>query len=154
MYFCSSRRRHTRCALVTGVQTCALPIFELKYPHEGLRGGFIYKTVPHVTLKSIANNPDIDDIFERMQPAIEQALGRLNAALKSVGAPFKVTEGGRKGKALDFAKGDALQEWEVPFDFPADWKPAAREAFRSEEHTSELQSLMRISYAVFCLKKT
>src|SRR3546814_9452863 len=28
-----------------------------------------------------------------------------------------------------------------------------REQFRSEEHTSELQSLMRISYAVFCLKK-
>src|SRR3546814_3663081 len=27
------------------------------------------------------------------------------------------------------------------------------QAFRSEEHTSELQSLMRISYAVFCLKK-
>src|SRR3546814_3903249 len=31
---------------------------------------------------------------------------------------------------------------------------AARLAARSEEHTSELQSLMRISYAVFCLKKT
>src|SRR3546814_2564274 len=30
---------------------------------------------------------------------------------------------------------------------------AGREAARSEEHTSELQSLMRISYAVFCLKK-
>src|SRR3546814_7140757 len=30
---------------------------------------------------------------------------------------------------------------------------AARDQFRSEEHTSELQSLMRISYAVFCLKK-
>src|SRR3546814_7536779 len=30
----------------------------------------------------------------------------------------------------------------------------ARAAWRSEEHTSELQSLMRISYAVFCLKKT
>src|SRR3546814_8554013 len=29
----------------------------------------------------------------------------------------------------------------------------ARNALRSEEHTSELQSLMRISYAVFCLKK-
>src|SRR3546814_1976503 len=27
IYFFSSRRRHTRCALVTGVQTCALPIF-------------------------------------------------------------------------------------------------------------------------------
>src|SRR3546814_20110536 len=38
------------------------------------------------------------------------------------------------------------------------WHPAwylrrARPAGRSEEHTSELQSLMRISYAVFCLKK-
>src|SRR3546814_4353153 len=27
VFFCSSRRRHTSCALVTGVQTCALPIF-------------------------------------------------------------------------------------------------------------------------------
>src|SRR3546814_7674337 len=32
-------------------------------------------------------------------------------------------------------------------------KPARGRASRSEEHTSELQSLMRISYAVFCLKK-
>src|SRR3546814_1235372 len=31
--------------------------------------------------------------------------------------------------------------------------PAFRRHARSEEHTSELQSLMRISYAVFCLKK-
>src|SRR3546814_4691192 len=31
--------------------------------------------------------------------------------------------------------------------------PASGSAYRSEEHTSELQSLMRISYAVFCLKK-
>src|SRR3546814_3956260 len=31
MFFFSSRRRHTRCALVTGVQTCALPIS----PHAG-----------------------------------------------------------------------------------------------------------------------
>src|SRR3546814_8025701 len=38
----------------------------------------------------------------------------------------------------------------VPRDGTLVW-PAAR---RSEEHTSELQSLMRISYAVFCLKKT
>src|SRR3546814_3523161 len=32
--------------------------------------------------------------------------------------------------------------------------PASAQGIRSEEHTSELQSLMRISYAVFCLKKT
>src|SRR3546814_4109516 len=35
----------------------------------------------------------------------------------------------------------------------ADDQPAPRGGFRSEEHTSELQSLMRISYAVFCLIK-
>src|SRR3546814_1340441 len=33
------------------------------------------------------------------------------------------------------------------------WFPAVSAGWRSEEHTSELQSLMRISYAVFCLKK-
>src|SRR3546814_7860718 len=32
-------------------------------------------------------------------------------------------------------------------------RPKGQRRFRSEEHTSELQSLMRISYAVFCLKK-
>src|SRR3546814_9149146 len=35
-----------------------------------------------------------------------------------------------------------------------DWAAEFGAASRSEEHTSELQSLMRISYAVFCLKKT
>src|SRR3546814_2610251 len=35
-FFFSSRRRHTRCALVTGVQTCALPIFE----HFGVASRF------------------------------------------------------------------------------------------------------------------
>src|SRR3546814_7402663 len=35
-----------------------------------------------------------------------------------------------------------------------EWKKDARFATRSEEHTSELQSLMRTSYAVFCFKKT
>src|SRR3546814_5510023 len=34
------------------------------------------------------------------------------------------------------------------------WAPLEGRVIRSEEHTSELQSLMRISYAVFCLKKT
>src|SRR3546814_10579270 len=34
VFFFSSRRRHTRCALVTGVQTCALPIFEVAGPER------------------------------------------------------------------------------------------------------------------------
>src|SRR3546814_7424859 len=40
----------------------------------------------------------------------------------------------------------------LPHRGAADWRPSSA-APRSEEHTSELQSLMRISYAVFCLKK-
>src|SRR3546814_4201157 len=48
--------------------------------------------------------------------------------------------------AIDFA-GDADV---IAFDIHR----AVESALRSEEHTSELQSLMRISYAVFCLKKT
>ena len=45
----------------------------MRYPHEGLKGGFIYKTVPHITLKSIANNPEIDEIYERMYPTMAAA---------------------------------------------------------------------------------
>src|SRR3546814_2913815 len=53
-----------------------------------------------------------------------------------------------------------LAEWEQPQPFvpvrfrPKEWEPQdIEQRWRSEEHTSELQSLMRISYAVFCLKK-
>src|SRR3546814_4794360 len=42
--------------------------------------------------------------------------------------------------------GKLYGEWALGYSFP-------REDLRSEEHTSELQSLMRTSYAVFCLKK-
>jgi adenine-specific DNA-methyltransferase len=127
------------------LMTASFDYYELKYPHEGLKGGFIYKSVPHVTLKSIANNPEIDAIYERMHPAIEAALAELNAALRTTPpAPFVVTEGGRKGKNIDFSlpesqkerlpSGDdvmagALLEWEVPFDFPEDWPESARAAF-------------------------
>src|SRR3546814_9475442 len=41
----------------------------------------------------------------------------------------------------------------IDFDDPHNGAKAWRDIWRSEEHTSELQSLMRISYAVFCLKK-
>src|SRR3546814_1446204 len=39
VFFFSSRRRHTRCALVTGVQTCALPIcFQKAFPESSSNG--------------------------------------------------------------------------------------------------------------------
>src|SRR3546814_9516266 len=52
------------------------------------------------------------------------------------------------------ANSDRLPDIPHPYARPGPRSaPAARLDFRSEEHTSELQSLMRISYAVFCLKK-
>ncbi len=111
--------------------------------YERLRQGFVYERVPHITLKAIANNTEIDVIWERLQPAVEAALVRLNKALAGHGDPFAVTVGGRKGATIDFrapagttvslpsgeeAPANALLEWEVPREAPNDWSPAACEA--------------------------
>ena len=82
------------------LMTASYDYYELKYPHEGLKGGFIYKTVPHVTLKSIANNPEIDEIHEAMHPAIVTALAQFNAALEGSGVRIPITEGARKGQSI------------------------------------------------------
>jgi len=114
------------------LMTASFDYYQLRYPHEGVKGGFIYKTVPHVTLKSIANNPEIDGIHERLHPAIERALAALNLALQTQGTtqPFEVAEGVRKGQKLVLGlPGQALLEWEPPFDFPDNWPESARHAF-------------------------
>ncbi|KQX97766.1 DNA methylase [Rhodanobacter sp. Root480] len=139
------------------LMTASYDYYELKYPHEGLKAGFIYKTVPHVTLKSIANNQEIDTIYERDHSAIEDALATLNAKLRA--APpkerFKVTEGGRKAESLDFAKGAALQGWEVPFDYPEGWPAAARKAFDAfHEERQAMQQRMDASIAAHADQET
>src|SRR3546814_4706271 len=55
IFFFSSRRRHTICALVTGVQTCALPIWG-----EGLQIG---KPLGLAPLKEIINNCEVERLF-------------------------------------------------------------------------------------------
>jgi len=49
--------------------------------HGDLRQGFVYERVPHITLKSIANNPQIDEIWEMWQAVLEPLRAALNAAL-------------------------------------------------------------------------
>ena len=108
-----------------------------------LRQGFVYQRVPHITLKAIANNAEIDVIWERRQPTVEEALERLNRALAGHGQPWEVQVGGRKGEMIDFrappgAKAtlpsgeevstSALLEWEVPREPPADWPAEAGKA--------------------------
>src|SRR3546814_2298666 len=71
---------------------------------------------------------------------------------------WKVGISGTSEKALAAASArlaeDGIEHYAVAFRVEdADAWSGAVDAVRSEEHTSELQSLMRISYAVFCLKK-
>jgi adenine-specific DNA-methyltransferase len=47
-----------------------------------IRHGFVYERVPHVTLKSIANNAEIDVIWDKWQPRLDPLREKLNAALK------------------------------------------------------------------------
>jgi adenine-specific DNA-methyltransferase len=140
------------------LMTAVFDYYELAHPEEGVGSGFKYKTVPHVTLKSIANNPEIDGIYARLHPAIEQALADLNTALKGKPVRFQVTQGGRSGQQVDFAASDSatftmpsgqvvktneLVEWEVPVEFPADWPEEARRAFdRFHQERRAMQKAM------------
>jgi adenine-specific DNA-methyltransferase len=47
-------------------------------PLADIRRGFVYKRVPHITLKSIANNTEIDDIHARHQPALDALRAEIN----------------------------------------------------------------------------
>lgn len=112
------------------LMTSSFDYYALRYPHEGLSGGFDYETVPHITLRSIANNPDIDTIYDEYQTKIEAALAGLNSALiTDPPKSLKIDQGVRKGKLVDFAKGETLQEWEVPFSWLDDWPQVARKEF-------------------------
>src|SRR3546814_1658738 len=86
---------------------------------------------------------------------VDRAIRIVELALERYGAPVYVRHeivhnryvvDGLKAKGAVFV--EHLDD--VPDDFPVIF---SAHGVRSEEHTSELQSLMRISYAVFCLKK-
>jgi adenine-specific DNA-methyltransferase len=71
-------------------------------PVQGnIRHGFVYERVPHITLKSIANNAEIDVIWDNWQATLEPLRDSLNTALKT-----------------------NWQEWEIPREADTKW-PAA-----------------------------
>lgn len=71
--------------------------------HGSIRLGFIYQRVPHITLKMIANNADIDVIWEKFQKELEPIRLRLNHALRT-----------------------DWKEWEVPRSADSSWSSAAQ----------------------------
>ncbi len=72
-----------------------------------VRQGFVYERVPHITLKSIANNAEIDVIWERWQETLEPLRDDLNARLD-----------------VDWG------EWQIPREASDDWPAAAVETHR------------------------
>ena len=74
-----------------------------KPTYGDVRQGFVYERVPHIQLRDIANNAEIDVIWETYQEALEPLRGELNAAL-----------------------GESWEEWEIPRDADADWPEGAR----------------------------
>jgi adenine-specific DNA-methyltransferase len=109
--------------------------------HGDIRHGFIYERVPHITLKSIANNAEIDVIWEKWQATLELLRVRLNAALGRGGASFETVASrlpqDESGSFLPHpeearravSKGEAKpwEEWEVPREARADWSEEAKE---------------------------
>src|SRR3546814_3427822 len=135
LFFFSSRRRHTRCALVTGVQTCALPIFAFAMWCLQLAAPFVFVlSIPYVLW-------------------LDRRLVDPKDGAYALGAWLMGTE-----PADPQAIANHLRSWAVKGFYLAFMLAIVPGGFgdfirRSEEHTSELQSLIRNSYAVFCLKK-
>src|SRR3546814_7931569 len=126
-FVCASRGRHTRCALDTGVQTCAVPISS-KTQRMECSG----RTQRRALL------PQRIDVCHGRAAS---ASGRIASSTAVVAVPFFSTTA-NQNSPLPVSRFSQRS---------SEASPAERR--RSEEHTSELQSLMRISYAVFCLKK-
>ena len=74
--------------------------------YGNVRQGFVYRRVPHVTLRDIANNAEIDVIWEEYQAKLEPLREQLSAA---------------SGQWA--ANGGPLEEWEIPRERPEDWPP-------------------------------
>jgi len=128
-----------RQRLLTG----SFEYYKLKDESNGIAGGFINETVPHVTLKSIAQNTALDPIFTKHEPILKEKLDTLNRALAEVTpeicskllsklAEKERREGKRASTDADRRRWQlpetAWQEWEVPFDTDPDWPQALQDA--------------------------
>src|SRR3546814_8526768 len=147
IFFFSIRRRHTSCALVTGVQTCALPIslrLVSRRPGHG-----------HDAIRQQAGSQRQDAVVRTESHGLADADGHAAAGPLSVADRSRLALPGRpvhrhRSRPAHLRAGT----FDVLGAHLADRSESRLDADRrSEEHTSELQSLMRISYAVFCLKK-
>jgi adenine-specific DNA-methyltransferase len=90
--------------------TAAYEHYRVKGPDNVPSSGFVCKTVPHITLRSIAQNANLDPIFTKHEPLISDKLNACNLALASV--TQQVTE----AVTLKLAKKVASEGWQAPND--------------------------------------
>src|SRR3546814_1458409 len=133
-FFFSSRRRHTRCALVTGVQTCALPIC--------LRLRRSYGELDRAHADLLHANEHLEEQVDTRTHDLSTALNQLQASQAQLVQSEKMASLGQMVAGV-------AHEINTPLGYARSNAEIVRN--RSEEHTSELQSLMRIRYSVFCL---
>src|SRR3546814_5074063 len=147
-YFYTSRRRQTKCALVTGVQTCALPIYAARTTAIESRQDAISKILKQGGLEKKDEKTGktfIEQLSSEQRLSLENEMRKLWYDRSKQG--FVQLIPGELAP-MEFGR---IVDGIVDKGIKADTK--AGKTIRSEEHTSEPQSLMRISYAVFCLKK-
>src|SRR3546814_7212627 len=90
LFFFSSRRRHTRCALVTGVQTCALPIFssQAQYDQAVLAVQTAKQSIQTARQQSESVRATLSghvDAPAEQQPEVQRAQAALDRALLNLG---------------------------------------------------------------------
>jgi adenine-specific DNA-methyltransferase len=92
--------------------------------HGDIRHGFVYQRVPHITLKSIANNAEIDVIWERVEEKLEPLREQLTQTIAAVDPDW--LKNYRAKQNYDVELPNVIREWEVPREAPEDWPPATQ----------------------------
>lgn len=73
-------------------------------PHGNIRHGFVYERVPHITLKSIANNVEVDVIWDKWQETLEPIRASLNKSLKKKWEEWEIPRKTDDGWSADAKK--------------------------------------------------
>jgi len=94
--------------------------------HGDIRHGFVYRRVPHITLKSIANNAEIDVIWERFEEQLKPLREQLTKAIAAIDPDW--LENFRATQHYDVELPDTIQEWEVPCEPGFPWPDKAARA--------------------------
>ena len=118
--------------------TAKYDYYDMRDESAGVSAGLKYRTVPHITLKSIAQSTNLDPIFAKHEPILDEKLAACNGALALIPDDLRrrlavrlrqieqqqgkraVTEADRRRWLLP-KKDERWEHWQVPFDTCREW---------------------------------